>query len=283
VRDRLHEFPLWAHDIWISHGDDACAFVTWLAIAFVAFFSSPPETRSWRRALETWAPFLCTVVLYLVLPTQIGAAASVNERLSIFFPIFLVLVLRPRKDAFGSFPLAIAGVTACAMAIVCAREMRSASDEEVGDFDTVLAHLRPNAKLVTLTFKASSTHTTIGPWFQMGSYHRAREGGVSSFSFDEIAHWPIHYRPDAAPPPHHPFWEFDPCVYRNEVDGAYYDYVLTRGDLDPFRDAPPGPKWRVIAHERDWRLCEKIPGETSPLWAVPDRGPCESRWSSEHR
>ncbi|MDB4882214.1 MAG: hypothetical protein JWL95_980 [Gemmatimonadetes bacterium] len=112
----------------------------------------------------------------------------------------------------------------------------------------------------------------------MGSYHRARKGSVSTFSFSELRHWPIHFRDGAAPPEKaEPFWEFNPCVFRNAEDGPYYDHVLTRGNIDPFRDAPPGPRWRVAARERDWTLWEKESGEPNPAWAVADKGPCESR------
>jgi hypothetical protein len=279
-RDRLYDFPLWAHDIWTSHLDDLCGILTWAAIAFIALASrAVHETR--RQRLAAWAPFLVTSVLYAALPTQVGAAASVNERLALFFPLFLLLVLRPRFDALGKFPIAVAAFSVFATAGIAAREVHAASHDELGNFDPLLAHIRPNAKLVSLIFHPKSAHVAFGPWYQMGSYHRAESGGVASFSFSEIAHWPIHYLPEAAPPPHHAFWEFDPCVYRNAVDGSYYDYVLTRGAVDPFRDDPPGPKWKKIATEKDWTLFEKISNETNSEWIVEDRGPCESRWSLE--
>ncbi|MEO7112289.1 MAG: hypothetical protein ABI183_17720 [Polyangiaceae bacterium] len=281
ARDRLHELPLWSSDIWTTHADEACAVATWVAIGWLAALSTSAEKRTTRQQLTTWAPFLVTTVLYFALPTQVGAAASVNERMALFFPIFLILVLHPRKGSAARWPLALAAISVFATAAVATREARAASRDELGDFDSLLAHTKPGKKLVSLLFHASSDYASIGPWYQMGSYHRAQKGGVSSFSFSEIAHWPIHYLPEAAPPAHRPFWEFDPCAYRNAVDGPYFDYVLTRGALDPFRDAPPGPKWRALAHEKDWTLYEKIPGETNPAWLVEDRGPCESRHSLE--
>src|ERR1035438_8636311 len=39
ARDRLHEFPLWANDIWSSHLDDVCGVITWCAIGFIAIAS----------------------------------------------------------------------------------------------------------------------------------------------------------------------------------------------------------------------------------------------------
>jgi hypothetical protein len=111
----------------------------------------------------------------------------------------------------------------------------------------------------------------------MGAYHRALGGGVASFSFSEIAHWPIQYAPAAAPPKK-PLgsWEFDPCQFRNASDGGYYDAVLVRGQSNPFRDRPPGPAWRDVAHARDFTLFART-GATWPAWDVPDQGPCRPR------
>lgn len=281
ARDRLHELPLWSSDIWTTHADEICGVLSWTAIAWIAMASAPAEKKSSRERLTMWAPFLVTLFLYAALPTQVGAAASVNERMALFLPLFLLLVLRPRAGSKARWPLALAAFSVIATAAVATREARAASRDEVGDFDSLLALVKPNSKLVSLSFHASSAFTSIGPWYQMGSYQRVEKGGVASFSFSEIAHWPIHYLPSAAPPPHRPFWEFDPCAYRNAVDGPYFDYVLTRGAIDPFRDAPPGPKWLVLGREKDWTLYEKIPGEINPEWTVEDRGPCESRKSME--
>jgi hypothetical protein len=43
------------------------------------------------------------------------------------------------------------------------------------------------------------------------------------------------------------FWDYDPCLFQNEVDGPYYDYVLVRGAVDPFEDEPAGPAWDGFA------------------------------------
>ena len=49
-------------------------------------------------------------------------------------------------------------------------------------------------------------------------------------------------------------------VYRepsNMANGNYYDYVLIRGNVDPFARAGPGPRYRQIAHEGLWALYAK--------------------------
>lgn len=282
VRDRIGDFPLWAHDIWSSHADDACAVALWISIGALAVLTRPAPSASWRRVARLWAPFACTLVMYFALPTQVGAAASVNERLALFFPVFLLPVLRPRETRAGHVALALGVASSMGLALVAAINIGAASRDEAGRMGELLAKVAPRSRLVTLVFHQSSAYASISPWLQMGSYHRVHRGGVASYSFSEIAHWPIHYVPSAAPPPHGPFWEFDPCVYRNASDGAYYDYVLTRGAIDPFRDAPPGPKWRVVGTDKEWTLYEKLAGDANPPWSVEDRGPCESRWSLEH-
>ena len=76
-------------------------------------------------------------------------------------------------------------------------------------------------------------------------------------------------------------WTFNACAYRNEIDGGCYDHVITRGNVDPFRDAPPGPVFQKVDAERELVLYERVPGATNPAWAVADGGPCESRKSLE--
>ena len=272
------DFPLWAHDVWSSHVDEWSTVAFWSLLAVLALQTARRE----RPRLVLFVPLACALALYVALPFQIGGAGMVNVRLALFFALLAPLTLRPSEGWAGRLPLAGAAVVAFVVAANAFVHARAAATNEAGDFDRLLAATRPGGRLVSLVFHASSDEVDLPVWVHMGSYHRARKGGVSDASFAELGHWPVVYRADAAPPPKpHPFWEFDPCVYRNEIDGAYYDYVLTRGDVDPFRDAPPGPRWRVAAREKEWTLYEKVPGATNPRWSVADRGPCESRRSLE--
>jgi hypothetical protein len=272
----VHEFPMWAHDIWRSHTDEwtACAF--WALVLWLAFQRGRRE-RS-RDALIAWTPFACTAVFYLALPFQVGAGAMLNVRLALFLTLFVLLVARPQPGRASDLAFGAAVVLGLVVAANAAWQMRQAEREELGNFDAILAQTKPGTRLISLVFQPTSARTQVASWVHMGSYHRARKGGVASFSFSELRHWPIRYRAGAAPPDKpETFWEFNPCVFRNAADGPYYDYVLTRGNIDPFRDAPPGPRWRVATRERDWTLYEKLPGEPNPAWTVADTGPCESR------
>jgi hypothetical protein len=128
-------------------------------------------------------------------------------------------------------------------------------------------------KLLTLVFAQRSAYTHIPPFVHFGAYYRIRYGGIASFS--ELPHWPVQYRPGEAPPAKKTvFWDWSPCLYRNTKDGPYYDFILSRGDLDPFANDPPGPRWRTIGGAGEWRLWSRDPGPWSPKPPDADRGPC---------
>ena len=131
-------------------------------------------------------------------------------------------------------------------------------------------------RLLTLAFDAESPRTVIPPFLHFGAYYRARYGGIASFSFSELPHWPVRYRPEMAPPRKRVvFWDYAPCLYRNTTDGPAYDFILTRGEQRPFEHPIPGPKWRVIGAAREWHLYERVPGEDEPVpEGFVDRGPC---------
>ena len=97
-------------------------------------------------------------------------------------------------------------------------------------------------------------------------------------SFSEMSHWPIQYRPEARPPKKSVmFWDFDPCRFRNSEDGPYYDYIVTRGRVDPLDGNPPGPAWRELPQVDAFRIFEKLPSHVAasslPPFAI-DLGPC---------
>ena len=56
----------------------------------------------------------------------------------------------------------------------------------------------------------------------------------------------------------------NPCMFRNSRDGAYFDYLLVRGDRDPIAEAPPGPSWELIGSARAFHLYRRAAGESRP-------------------
>src|SRR6185295_9744477 len=98
------------------------------------------------------------------------------------------------------------------------------SQREIGDFDRVLGAMGTGTRVVALDFLPAAGRTHVAPWVHAAAYHRARSGGVSAPSFSVLGHWPIQFRPEAAPPKKsEDFWEFSPCLFRNAADGAYFD------------------------------------------------------------
>jgi hypothetical protein len=264
-------FVLWAQDPWrTSRVDELCAAAFWILVAVVAL-------RGARHKLGvSWIPLACAAVLYLAVPDRVGGGDGLSLRLGVFFPLFVLPTLAPR----GTYAFVCATALALIGAGNAAREIRAAQTE-VGDFDRVLAAIPPGARLVSLHFQLDSRATHLPSWAHIGAYHRARGGGMSEPSFSVLPHWPLHFRPASAPPvKSRDHWEARPCLYRNTIDGNYYDYVLVRGNVDPFRMRPPGPSWTPIVREQQWTLYEKSSAQSAPddaLLAVvpPDRGPCD--------
>ncbi len=281
----LRALPMWVFDVWHAHGDEAAAIAWWTGFAIVAAVSV-------RRGLGRlplgavalrYVPFAAALVTFLVTPYRVGAAAMLNVRLAPALVLFALLPLRlPKKlpSVLVLVTVLVANVTGAVTALV---ESRRTIDEELGDLEGVLAHVPRGGRLMTLNFDLTTNVAHVMPWLHAGSYHRVENGGVATFSFSELPHWPLHFEASARPP-RKPviWWELDPCVYRNAVDGAYYDAVLVRGAENPFRDEPPGPVFREVARTNALVLYVRDPGgATWPAWSAPDQGPCVPREKAE--
>jgi hypothetical protein len=287
--------PMWTFDIWKSHLDEVAAGLWWGAFAIVVVWGlrRPPEANG--RWLVPVLPFVVSVLVYLATPHHVGAAGYLNVRLAPLVTLFALATLRPSGDRWGTLPIAMAGAATLLMAGTSTWEMRRVSSERLGDFDALLAKMRPGARVAMLDFQVASPRTQEWPYVFAGSLHRARGGGegdaVASYSFTELPHWPVHYAPGFGPPPSAPFWVYRPCAYRYREDGAYYDYVLVQGDVNPWDDDHPhdvGPRFGAIATSGAFTLYAKGVGASGASGAggagaggaggadaaLPDRGPC---------
>lgn len=276
----VREFPAWSHDVWRSHVDEACSIVVWTAFAVLVVQRGIGGQDRWRAAVAG-APFVAAILTYFALPYSVGAASMLNVRIAVFVALFAPLLVERIDGLRGAVPLGAVAVASLVLSGDALHEVRRIESEEVGRMSSVLDRIPAGSKVLTLPFHVTSPRTHWAPWTFIGAYARSRRGGVSSFSFTELPHWPIHYRASAEPPSKPIFWTFNACGYRNDVDGNYYDFVVVRGNVDPFRDAPPGPVFRRLDADREFVLYERVPGATNPAWSVPDRGPCESRKSLE--
>gem|GEM_PF-871974 len=276
--EALFTLALWSHDVFRSHIDEACAIVWWAAYVVVLLTGAAYARLSRLRIfLLVVAPFAFTLALCLVTPFQVGAGAMLNVRLAPIVAVAALLPLRPRRTPEARVALVAAGLASIAMAANAAFEVRACERDELGDIDEVLSHAAPGSTLLTLEFDRGSSHLHFPPMLHEGAYHRVRGGRMAGPSFAELPHWPLRYKDEAAPPKKPAFWELDPCQFRNASEGPYYDYVLVRGEHEPFRDAPPGPVFRLVARTKHHRLYAKAPGETWGEWGVADLGPCWRR------
>jgi len=216
-------------------------------------------------------------LLFFLLPYRLGAAVMLDVRLAPFLVLFSLLPLAPRRGPAGAVPLWGALAVALATGALAAVEIRAASAEMDG-FDRVLDATRDGARLLMLDFVGEEGRTFYPAYGHAGAYHRARHGGLAAFSFSELPHWPLRFRPGAGPPLRRErFWDHDPCGFRNALEGDHYDHVLVHGAVDPFAGGPPGPVWRKAVETATFTLWDKVPGARVEGPASLDGGPCARR------
>jgi hypothetical protein len=243
-------------DIWRGREDELCFIALIAAAALLAWpQQKEPDENPWRRGIvAAWVAL--AVALYFLFPVSIGWLWQLNERYALVFALLLPALLRPARGLKGAAPLLLVAVTTFGTAAVAWDNFR-AFEREVGPFDEVMAQAQPGKKLIGMMFEQNSRYAKFSAFLHYASYYRARDGGVSSFSFAELPQSPLRYRPETAPPPHPAGWEWHPNQYRNDVDGRYYDYVLVHGLVDPFANHPPGPAFRLLIRRGSWALYEK--------------------------
>jgi len=273
----LRELPAWMHDFWRSWGDDACAAVAWVALASLLVGRVPAGTDDGRRRLAGAGLFALALALYFFLPAQVSFAFLLDVRNAPFVGLFATLLVPARAEQRARWPAIAMTAAAALLAVHGAWQMHAYDRDEARDFDEVLRNLPRGKRLLSLVFQQRSAYANVTPFVHFGAYYRIRYGGIASFSFAELPHWPVQYRPEQAPPRKQiVFWDWSPCLYRNTKDGPYFDFVMARGELDPFAGDPPGPRWRAIGGAGEWRLWARDAGagSTRENAAAEDPGPC---------
>ncbi len=266
-------FAVWTHDVWVSHVDECLAVVFWLIVVWLGTQRRSVEPGGTWAIVTRAAPFACVLALYLAVPYKIGAGAMLNVRLGVLIALLILLVPRPDPGASSRWAFTLAAVLTVVGAGNAAWNIQR-SQRELGDLDALIAQIAPGARVLALHYARESDFTNSAPWVHALAYHRLRAGGVASMSFSEMSHWPIQYRPEARPPKKSVmFWDFEPCLFRNSTDGAYYDVIVTRGGVDPLANDAPGPRWRELVPVGAFRIFERQRGEPDREGKV-DVGPC---------
>ncbi len=266
-------FAVWTHDVWVSHFDEYLAVAFWVVVVWLGAQRRSAEPGGILGLVARATPFACVLVLYLAVPFKVGAGAMLNVRLGVLMALLVLVVPRPDPGPTSRWAFVVAAGLTVLGALNAALNIHRAQ-RELGDVDAVLAQITPGARVLALHFSRVSAITNSAPWVHVLAYHRMRAGGVASMSFSEMSHWPIQYQPAAHPPKKSVmFWDFEPCLFRNSTDGAYYDVIVARGDVDPFANDPPGPRWKELRPVAAFRIFERLATEPLREDGV-DVGPC---------
>ncbi len=267
--------PLWAFDIWRSHGDEVCSALWSLAFALVLLvgFRREPGDAKLAAMARPVVPFACALLVYLVTPFRVGPAGYLDVRLAPVLALLALLFLAPAGGTIGRIQLALPALALLGATSTAVFEMRRIERETIGDFDAVLAEMRPGSRVALLNLEFTSPRSYFAPYPFAGSYHRRKPGTVSSYSFTDLPHWSVHPASAAEPPRRTPFWAYHPCSYRYRLDGEWYDYVLVQGRAHPFAFDHPGPRFERRARSGAFTLYAKTgAGDGAP--GDEDRSPC---------
>ncbi len=258
----LRNLPDALLDIWHGPQDEWCLLALLAALALLAWpradDSEAPQLSRRRSLVAAWLAFAAT--LYFAFPVSIGWLWQLNERYALVFALLVPLLLRPARGLRGAVPLVLVALTALFAGNNALTQFR-VFEKEVGAFDRVLDHTEPGKHLISMIFEQNSKTAKFSAFLHFGSYYRARKGGVASFSFAELPQSPLRYIPGMGPPTKAAGWEWHPTDFNNAREGAYYDYWLVHGMVDPLTrlQLAGGPQWHLTVREGGWALYEKVP------------------------
>jgi hypothetical protein len=196
--------------------------------------------------------------LYFAFPDKVGVPSMLNDRFALFVAFVAICMLPKVEGTRGAAALGIVAATAAFATANAHREFR-AFEDEVGGFEQVLAKAPAGSRMMALIYERDSSIPGFTPYLHFGAYHRVRGGGVAEVSFAELPHSPLQYRRETAPPLSSPDREWLPDRFDNAREGAYYDYILVRGNADSLTGQSEGPRWTRIAQDGSWQMFAKVP------------------------
>lgn len=230
------------------------------ALALVAALSLARLRPS--RDPGDWLPAAAAGALYLLGPFSAFSSFIVSDRFALFLLPFALAALRAAQDpaaARAARRLTVAAVLGW-MALLGADFWRF-DREEMAPFDRVAALVRPGAWVAGLVFEPRSEWAGGAPaLMHAAGWIQADKGGIWSTNFGSFVNLPVQYRPGREPP-HTERIQWDPKVFRWEVDGRA-EYFLVRAGEPPddlFAGAPAPVV--LVGRERGWWLYRRLPGE----------------------
>ena len=211
--------------------------------------------RDWRRGLRWEAVALVALALiaYLALPSRLYRPIdwfNVSPRYAVFFAIFIWLLLQKMPPRWVLVPIILASLL---YPLVLARRFRD-YDRRAASYLEVVAKIPRGSSVLTLLCGADNSDPAVGkefvPYALYFNYTQFLVGGFNPYA--NRTGFPYRYLPGRALPA--PPWNF-PEYFSQEVQGRFYDYVLTRSEpKDHWIFVFTRPDIQLVAQAGQWRL-----------------------------
>lgn len=213
---------------------------------------------------------LASLLLYLVLPLNIGGWYYVYPREATVFAFLAFALLPDLPRAFAPRVLAVSLAIAAPLpgALVVGRNY-AGFDEQTRDFDAMVALLPQAPRLAYLIFDHTGATRTVSPFTHLPAWVQAEKGGWLSFHFEHFGNAPVYYRPRVpgdrdVPPPTPDAWEWRPDAFDIEDErGRFFDWFLVRAKDSPERVFAPDPIVVQVSHAGRWWLYRRTPRQSA--------------------
>lgn len=203
-----------------------------------------------------WAPFIISLLLFLLMPFELFGTAYLYPRFAIFLiPTWLYAmdVSKDRKPSPLRLMIGPAFAIACTAATTV--QFRGYAGEVIGLAD-IIEEMPANARVLSVPVDRSSKYVRTPVFLHAPAWYQASKGGVVDFSFAMNFPSLFRYRPETEPEvPQRFVWNtglFDWDAF----DGNRYDYLVVR-DVDE-QPSPlivrSGAPVELVARRGPWQL-----------------------------
>lgn len=245
----------WSYaDRWALYGLAAAA----LLAVVLGLVYRPPVARTGLERLRLGLLFALGLGCYLLLPQDItGYMYAISPRYAQVAALLLIPLLPfphgPAYKAFVPVAAAVALYSGVTLAVLFHR-----FDVEADNFEMLVKHLPPRARVMHLVLDMGSRHASHAVYLHYAALAALRVDGVPSFSLATDPSFPVGYQPGKKPPASP--WEWRPLEASWE-QMRWYDVYLSRGEVPPaalFRGHADDVE--LVARADLWRLYRRKPG-----------------------
>lgn len=286
VCDRLTQLPERLLNVLPGNVDEwlvVALALSWLALAVTAARTHAAGDEPPRGRVHAWGVELCfagALALYLAAPRSMQRPFywhMINGRFVVAMVLFAALSLR--GPIAGWRRLLLAPVVCMTLAYVGALEHAFVLfNQDAAGFDDVVAKIPRGKQVLTMILRPmGDAHVNVSAFNQFPSYVQIHHGGYNFYNFADG--FPLKYRVTLPAPP----WSHtDQFAWSLHSWG--WDYFLTFREgweyPSPLKDALAAGKVRLVAHEGEWRLYQKVARDEAPSgerYYGPERPPSSPR------